>query len=127
MAMIQKHESRDARKLKVAEALTVTTRESARVIGLGDDLGHIDSDYLADLILVDLSAPHNQPAHDPAACLVYSARATDVKTVICDGKILMRDRQLCTLDYKEIIDRVCDNMARLSRRVPESRIQLYKP
>jgi len=47
--------------------------------------------------------------------------------VICDGKVLMRDRELLTLDKAEIIARVGESMARLSQRVPESRIQLYSP
>ncbi|MCU0235375.1 MAG: hypothetical protein MUE90_15255, partial [Thermoanaerobaculales bacterium] len=62
-----------------------------------------------------------------AANLVYSVRASDVRTVICDGRVLMRDRELLTLDLEEIIARVGESMARLSRRVPESRIQLYRP
>jgi len=127
MAMVQKHESGDPQKLRVGEALTIATRESARVFGLPDDLGHVAPGFLADIALVDLSGPHNQPPHDPAANLVYSVRASDVQTVICDGKVLMRDRKLLTLDKAEIIARVGESMARLSQRLPESRIQLYSP
>jgi 5-methylthioadenosine/S-adenosylhomocysteine deaminase len=127
MAMVQKHDSGDPRKLTIGEALTIATRESARVYGLADDLGHIAPGFLADIALVDLSGPHNQPPHDPAANLVYSVRASDVRTVICDGKVLMRDWELLTLDKAEIVARVGESMARLSQRVPESRIQLYQP
>ena len=125
MAMVQKHESGDPRDMKVGEALSIATRESAKVFGLAGDLGHLAPGYLADLILVDLSAPHNQPLHDPAANLVYSARASDVRTVICNGKPIMRDRKLLTLDKEEIVAKVGESMKRLSKRVPESRIQLY--
>jgi 5-methylthioadenosine/S-adenosylhomocysteine deaminase len=59
--------------------------------------------------------------------LVYSVRASDVRTVICDGRLLMRDRDLLTLGKAEIIARVREGMVRLSQRVPESRIQLYGP
>ena len=127
MAMVQKHDSGDPQKLRVGEALTIATRESARVYGLPDDLGHVAPGFLADIALVDLSGPHNQPPHNPAANLVYSVRASDVQTVICDGKVLMRDRELLTLDRAEIIARVGESMARLSQRLPESRIQLYSP
>jgi 5-methylthioadenosine/S-adenosylhomocysteine deaminase len=127
MAMVTKHASGDPRAMTVGEALTVATRESARVYGLPDELGHLAPGYLADLILVDMRVPHCQPAHDPAANLVYSVRASDVRTVICDGRVLMRDRELLTLDVEEILARVGESMARLSRRVPESRIQLYRP
>jgi 5-methylthioadenosine/S-adenosylhomocysteine deaminase len=127
MAMVAKHESGDPRTLPVAQALSIATRESARVYGLPDDLGHLAPGYLADVVLIDLGGPHNQPPHDPAANLVYSVRASDVRTVICDGRVLMRDRELLTLDISDIVARVGESMERLSRRVPESRIQLYRP
>jgi len=127
MAMVAKHESGNPRNLTVDQALTIATRESAQVFGMADDLGHLAPGFLADLILVDLGGPHNQPPHRPAANLVYSVRASDVQTVICDGKVLMRDRELLTLDKTEIIARVGESMERLSRRVPELRIQLYRP
>ena len=126
MALVAKHESGDPRALTVGQALTIATRESARVFGLPEDLGHLAPGFLADLILVDVGGPHNQPIHDPAANLVYSVRPSDVRTVICDGKVLMRDRQLLTLDKTEIIARVGEGMERLSKRVPESRIQRYR-
>ena len=47
--------------------------------------------------------------------------------MICDGKVLMRDRRLLTLDKAEIISRVGEGIERLARRVPESRIQSYRP
>ena len=127
MALVQKHESGDPRRMTVGEALTIATRGSARVYGLPDDLGHVAPGFLADVVLVDLSGLHNQPTHDPAANLVYSVRASDVRTVICDGKVLMRDRELLTLDKAEITAKVGESMVRLSRRVPGSRIQLYRP
>ena len=127
MAMVAKQDAGDPRKMTVAEALTVATRDSARVVGLADDIGHLAPGFLADVALVDLSGAHNQPPHDPAANLVYSVRASDVQTVICDGRVLMRDRELLTLDLAEITARVGESMARLSRRVPDARIQLYRP
>jgi 5-methylthioadenosine/S-adenosylhomocysteine deaminase len=127
MAMVAKHEAGDPTVMPVAEALTIATRESARVFGLPDDLGHLAPGYLADIVLIDLGGAHNQPAHDPAANLVYSTRGSDVRTVICNGEVLMRDRKLLTLDLEEITARVGESMERLSRRVPESRIQLYSP
>jgi 5-methylthioadenosine/S-adenosylhomocysteine deaminase len=125
MALVAKHTSGDPQQLTVAQAIDVATRESARVYGLPNDLGQLAAGFLADIALVDLSGPHNQPPHNPAANLVYSVRASDVRTVICDGRVLMRDRRLLTLDKDEIVARVGESMGRLARRVPESRIQLY--
>ena len=127
MALVAKSEAEDPRRMTVAESLTVATRDSARVYGLPDDLGHVAPGFLADIILLDMEGAHNQPVHDPTASLVYSARASDVRTVICDGRVLMRDRELLTLDLEEITARVAEGMERLSRRVPDSRIQLYRP
>jgi len=127
MAMVVKHETGDPTMMRVGEALTVATRDSAKVFGLADDLGHIAPGFLADLILVDLEGAHNQPLHDPAANLVYSTRPSDVRTVICDGRVVMRDRKLLTLDLEEIKAKVGESMTRLSKRVPNSRIQTYKP
>jgi 5-methylthioadenosine/S-adenosylhomocysteine deaminase len=127
MAMVAKHEAGDPRVMPVGAALTIATRESARVYGMPDDLGHLAPGFLADVVLVDLGGAHNQPPHDPAANLVYSTRASDVRTVICDGRVIMRDRRLLTLDLDEIKARVGESMTRLSKRVPESRIQLYRP
>ena len=127
MAMVAKHEAGDPRKMPVGAALTIATRESARVYGMPDDLGHLAPGFLADVILIDLGGAHNQPLHDPAANLVYSTRASDVRTVICNGEIIMRDRRLLTLDLDEIKARVGESMTRLSKRVPNSRIQHYSP
>jgi len=127
MAMVAKHETGDPRKMPVGAALTIATRESAGVYGMPDDLGHLARGFLADVILIDLGGAHNQPPHDPAASLVYSTRASDVRTVICNGQVVMRDRKLLTLDLEEIKARVGESMTRLSQRVPESRIQLYHP
>ncbi len=126
MAMVVKHHSGNPQDMTIGQALTIATRSSAQVLRMADDLGHLAPGFLADLILIDLGGVHNQPLHNPAANLVYSVRASDVQTVICDGKVLMRDRQLTTLDKAEIVARVGEGMERLSRRVPDSRIQLYR-
>lgn len=127
MALTQKQTQRDATVVPVAETLRVATRESARVVGLGEHLGVIAPGYLADVILVDMQGVHVQPAHNPAAALVYSTRAADVQTVIVDGTVIMRDRELLTLDKGEIVAQVTQRLQRLTRRVAGERIQEYPP
>ena len=53
--------------------------------------------------MVDMNKPHLTPLHDPYACLVYSARGSDVDTTIVDGKILMENRKVKTLDEDEVM------------------------
>lgn len=127
MAMLQKEFSGAPEVMTLAETLWVATRESARVIGLGDKIGAVEPGYLADLIMVDLSGAHHQPLHSVPASLVYAARASDVQTVIVHGRVVMRDRQILTFDKAEVIREVGSSLERLSRRVPSSRIQIYAP
>ncbi len=125
MPLVQKSAKGTAEVMTIPESLYIATRESARVFGLPDQLGSIEPGYLADIILVDLSGLHHQPLHNVGASLVYNARASDVQTVIVDGKVIMRNRQLLTIDKAEVIANVRTSMERLSQRLPEKRIQVY--
>ena len=127
MAMTQKQAQASPEVMTLAEVLHIATRGSAQVIGLADRIGALEPGYLADLILVDMSGAHTQPLHSITASLVYATRASDVQTVIVDGKIIMRDRQLLTINKAEVIEQVNQGMERLARRVPGKRIQVYNP
>jgi len=127
LAMLQKDRAHTPEVMTIAEALYVATRESARVIGLPDDLGAVEPGYLADVIVVDLSGIHHQPLHSVTASLVYNVQPADVQTVIVDGKVVMRDRALLTLDEREIVTQVQTSMTRLAQRTPDRRIQSYNP
>ncbi len=127
MAMTQKQAQASPEVMTLAETLYIATRGSAQVIGLADRIGALEPGYLADLILVDVSGTHVQPLHSVTASLVYATRASDVQTVIVDGKVVMRDRQLLTLNKAEIIEQVGQSMQRLARRIPGRRIQVYNP
>jgi 5-methylthioadenosine/S-adenosylhomocysteine deaminase len=127
MAMTQKQAQASPEGMPLAQVLHIATRGSAQVIGLGGQIGAVEPGYLADLILVDMSGPHLQPLHSVTASLVYATRASDVQTVVVDGKVIMRNRQLLTLNKSEIIEQVNQAMERLARRVPNKRIQIYNP
>lgn len=127
MALMQKHEALDPEVMPIAEALDIATRGSAAALGLGERIGTLAPGYQADLILVDTRGAHWQPPHNLAAGLVYSARASDVHTVMVDGRVLMSERRHLTLDKERILAEVAGTMERMARRVPESRIQRYEP
>ncbi|MFJ3667296.1 amidohydrolase [Streptomyces sp. NPDC090106] len=80
------------------QALRMATVEGARALGLADHLGSLEAGKRADLIVLDLRAPHLQPPHDPWSALAYAARADDVRDTVVDGRVLMRDRVLTTVD-----------------------------
>ncbi|MCX5413664.1 amidohydrolase [Streptomyces sp. NBC_00059] len=80
------------------QAVRMATIEGARALGLGGLLGSVEAGKRADLIVLDLGRPHLTPRHDPWSMLAYAAQASDVRDTVVDGRVLMRDRVLLTLD-----------------------------
>jgi 5-methylthioadenosine/S-adenosylhomocysteine deaminase len=126
-ALVQKQSTGDPTWLTARQALHHATVQSARAVGLGERIGSLAPGRRADLILVDLSGPHTRPVHDLAATLVHSARSADVTTTIVDGKVLMRDRELLTLDVPQIAAELEERLPELTRRAHGRRIQDYRP
>ncbi|MDQ0602650.1 5-methylthioadenosine/S-adenosylhomocysteine deaminase [Streptomyces canus] len=124
-ALVQKSTTGDPRWLTSRQALHHATLQSARAVGLGDTLGTLAPGRRADIVLVGLTGPHTQPVHDLAATLVHSARSSDVRTTIVDGRILMRDRELLTLDVAEVVRELGRRMPALLDRGHGKRIQDY--
>ncbi len=107
-AFVAKVVSNDPTVLPAATALRMATRLGARALHLGAATGSLEPGKRADLILVDISPLHNSPRfrrdHDnPYAQLVYAGKATDVSDVMVDGKWLMQDRKLLTLNETELV------------------------
>lgn len=127
MAMLQKDRARQPEVMPIPEALYIATRDSARVFGLENELGALEPGYLADIILLDLNGAHHQPLYSIPTSLVYNTRASDVCTVIVDGKVIMKDRQISTVDRLEVIRHAQAQMERLSQRDPDRSIQTYNP
>ncbi len=122
-AMTQKYSRRDATWLTVDRALELAGPLSARLIG--EDIGRLAPGTKADIILVDLSGPHCLPVHDPLAALVYSVRADDVRTTIVNGRPLMLDRELLTIDMNELRAQVEARAPQLLSYDPNRSIQTY--
>lgn len=127
MAMTQKDRAGSAEVLSIPETLYIATRESARVFGLAHELGALEPGYLADLILLDLGGVHHQPLHSVTASLVYNLEPPDVHTVVIDGRVVMRNREIRTMDLGGVIGKASAAKARLARRDPNQRIQTYNP
>jgi len=125
-ALVQKSSTGDPRWLTSRQALHHATLQSARAVGLADAVGTLAPGRRADIVLVDLTGPHTQPVHDLAATLVHSARAGDVRTTIVDGRILMRDRELLTLDVPSVVRELGERMPALLDRGHGRRIQDYR-
>ncbi len=124
-ALVQKSTEGDPRWLTSRQALHHATVQSAEAVGLGGTVGRIAPGRRADLVLVDLTGPHTQPVHDLAATLVHSARSADVRTTIVDGRVLMRDRELLTLDVPAVVRELGERLPALTDRRHGRRIQEY--
>jgi 5-methylthioadenosine/S-adenosylhomocysteine deaminase len=108
-ALLAKGIGSDPTALPARDALAMATRLGARAIHLGHVTGSLEPGKRADLITIDLEAAHNLPrfGRDPNAVysqIVYAAKSTDVVDVMCDGRWLMRDRQLLTIDETQVRD-----------------------
>ena len=127
MVISQKFVTHDPHWMDLGTALNVAGPMSARVVGMGDELGVLAVGRKADIILVDLSGTHCQPIHNTAAAFVYSARASDVRTTICDGAVLMRDRQLLTIDRAALLAEVAERARTITDRSHGRTLQTYDP
>ena len=125
MVLAQKDRAGDPTVLPVADALEIAFQGSANVFHMADSLGSLEPGKLADITLLRQDGMHVFPRYDPAANLVFSSRAADVDTVICNGKVLMRGRNLLTIDKSEVKRQVSTRLERLSQRVPGRRIAIY--
>ncbi|MFP4169676.1 MAG: amidohydrolase family protein [Methanomassiliicoccales archaeon] len=94
----------DSTVLPCQQVLDIATVNGARALGWGDRLGSIEEGKMADLVLVDGQAPNMVPSEprNVVSNLVYSCSSHDVKTVICNGKVIMQDRSVLTMDEKEV-------------------------
>ena len=102
-SFLHKVNTMDPTVLPAYQGLEMATKNGAAVLGLDEEIGQIALGKKADIILVDFHKPHLCPRHDPAAHLVYAAQPSDVKTVIVDGKIIMEDRRVLTMDEEKVM------------------------
>ena len=74
----------------------------AEVLGLADHVGTLSEGRAADLICVSVDGPHSAPMYDPFSHMVFAARASDVRHVMVRGEVVVRNRELKTLDVERI-------------------------
>ncbi|MDF2987946.1 MAG: amidohydrolase [Eubacterium sp.] len=100
-ALIHKGVAMDPQLMKADTILKMGTSNGASAIGF-TDTGKIAEGLKADIILIDTDKPHFYPKNNPLSTLVYSAQASDVDTVIVDGRILMQNREFTAIDEEKI-------------------------
>jgi 5-methylthioadenosine/S-adenosylhomocysteine deaminase len=103
-SLLQKVHHLDPGIIDPYTVLRMATAGGARALGLGSLGGTIEVGKRADLILVQLDTVHNQPVNDLFSQLVHCAKASDVQTVIVNGRVLMRDRQLQLAEERKVLE-----------------------
>lgn len=102
--------------LTAARVLRMATINGAQALGLGQEIGSIEVGKRADVIAVDLNQLHSSPSPEVVSALVYSAQASDVSTTVIDGRLMMRDRQLLTLNEPGVIAEANHEASKLAAR-----------
>jgi 5-methylthioadenosine/S-adenosylhomocysteine deaminase len=102
-AKIQKVTKMDPRALTAQQALEMATIGGAHAIHMDSEIGSLEPGKKADLIVLDLDAPHAVPLYHLYAQIVYSLTESDVRTVVIGGRIVMQDRHVLTLDQAAIV------------------------
>jgi 5-methylthioadenosine/S-adenosylhomocysteine deaminase len=102
-AKLQKVITQDPQSLPASAVFEMATMGGARVLGLEREIGSLEPGKRADMISVRLDQPHAAPLYEPVSQMVYALKASDVRDVMVNGKPVVRDRQLLTLDLKQVL------------------------
>jgi 5-methylthioadenosine/S-adenosylhomocysteine deaminase len=116
-AKLHKVHRLDPTVMPAQTVLEMATLGGARVLGLEEEIGSLEVGKKADIIILDLNRPHLQPVYNIVSHLVYAATGADVRDVIIDGKLVMENRKLLTLDEKTILSKMEEIKTKILHRV----------
>ena len=102
-AFLHKLQTHDPRAMPARTVLALATIEGARALGMDAEIGSLEPGKRADIITVSMAAARQTPMYDPLSHLVYTTRGDDVRNTIVNGKVLMRDRKVLTLNEADVL------------------------
>ena len=94
---------RDTSVLPAGKVLEMVTVDAAKALGMEKEIGSLEAGTKADVILIDWFRPHMVPMNMPLYRLAYFANGNDVSTVLVDGRVLMRDRRVLSVNEEEVL------------------------
>ncbi len=113
-AKLQKVTRMDPQVLPASTALEMATMGGARVLGMEKEIGSLEAGKRADMIVVRLDRPNAVPLYDPISQMVYALKAEDVRDVMVNGKPVVRDAKILTLDEAAILAKAAEYRAKIS-------------
>ena len=117
-AFLQKVHQMDPEVLPANAVLTMATRGGAEAIGLGDSIGSLEVGKRADIIQVSFDDVHFVPTYDVIAHLVYVTDEQDVSSVVVDGNVLMKNKEILTIDIERVRKEATELAARIQQALP---------
>jgi cytosine/adenosine deaminase-related metal-dependent hydrolase len=102
--------------LRAETVLEMATIHGARALGIADQVGSLEVGKKADLITIDTDVPHLTPIWSPVATMVFAAQGADVDTVVIDGKVVVRNHEILTMDEEAIVADARLRMPEIARR-----------
>jgi 5-methylthioadenosine/S-adenosylhomocysteine deaminase len=102
VAKLHKVFSGNPRAIPARAAFEMATARGARALHMEGEIGSLETGKRADLVIVDMDRLHQTPRYDIYSQLVYATKAADVRTVIIEGRVVMRDGRLLTLNEEEV-------------------------
>ena len=106
VAKLHKVTTSDPTAMDARSVVEMATIKGAKTMGLEQHAGSLEVGKQADLIIIDTRAPHLIPIYHPESHIVYAAKSSDVRDVVVNGRILVKDRNVLSLDVEEIMTRV---------------------
>lgn len=103
-ALLQKVQFMDPTYLTANKTFEMATINGAAALGMSHEIGSIEVGKKADLAIIDIKSPHLTPFRHPLSHLVYSASGSDVHTTICNGNVLMENREIISVPEAQIIE-----------------------
>ena len=113
-SLLQKLITNDPTAMPAYTSLQMATTGGAHALGLEGEIGILRAGMKADLLLLNIHAPHLYPRHNLYANLVYAAHSADVDTVLVNGKMLMENRRVLIMDEEEVLAKAQECAARLT-------------
>ncbi len=121
VAKVHKVARRDPTAMDSRTTLRAATRGGADVLAAGRQVGSLEPGKKADLIVLDLNQPHLTPLYNPVSHLVYAARGSDVLHSVINGRVVLKNRQLTTLDEPAILAEMHGISEQISKQIKASK------
>ena len=105
-SLIQKVINGDPTTLPAEKIFEMATINAAKALKIKHKVGSIEKNKYADIVIMDINNAHSVPMYDPYSHLVYAANSADVETVVVNGKMVMKNKEILTLDEENILNQV---------------------